>query len=250
MTSDRQPPLAEELAAAIEWWRTAGVDHSFGDQAEPWLAEPVEEAAPEVATEVRQEPAKAEDAPPLGGPRAAWPADLAAFRDWWLSEPSLSEEGTYPRVSPRGEAGADILLLVDQPEGSDRDTLLSGPEGKLLDAMLQAMGIAPERAYFASVLPRHTPLADLDGIERSGLREVIEHHIGLAAPARIIAFGRLASAIISHGTAQGAAAKPVFNQEVPRVPVMEARSLDALRRRPGARAGFWRSWLEFSDGVA
>lgn len=251
MTADRQPLLASELAAALEWWRTAGVDHSFADKPGAWLAEPVDEAAAPVAAEAEAERVAEPEPPPLiGGPRNSWPADLASFRSWWLTEPSLSEEGTFPRISPRGEAGAELLLLVAQPEEGDRETLLSGPEGKLLDAILQASGIPLERAYFASVLPRHTPLPDLEAIEHSGMRDVVAHHIALAAPARVIAFGRLASALLPHGTAQGAAAKPDFNRELPRVPVLNARSLEALRRRPGARATFWRSWLEFSDGVA
>lgn len=251
MTADRQTQLAEELAAALEWWRKAGVDNAFHDKAAGWLADPAEapaDAAAAPPTQFATTPASPPK-PRLGGAPNSWPTDLPAFREWWLSEPSLCDEGTYPRIAPRGEAGAEVLLLVAQPEESDRESLLSGPEGKLLGAMLQAMEVSEASAYFASALPRHTPLPDWESLLASGLREVVAHHIALATPARVIAFGRLASALVPHDPAQDAAPLRYFNHGGVKVPVLDVEDLETLRRRPRARATFWRRWLEFTGGA-
>lgn len=251
MTADRQTELAKELAAALEWWRKAGVDNAFHDEAAGWLTDPAEETGP-VAAAAHREDAPARPAPPklrLGGATASWPTDLPGFRRWWLFETSLCDEGTYPRIGPRGEPGAELLLLVAQPEECDRETLLAGPQGRLLGAMLQAMGVPEERAYFASALPRHTPLPDWESLQTSGLREIVAHHVAIAAPARIVAFGRVASALVSHDPAQDAAPLRFFNHGGTMVPVMNAEDLEALLRRPRARATFWRRWLELTDGT-
>ena len=39
--------LAEDYAAALDWWREAGVDCEFTDEPTVWLREPEAEAAPD-----------------------------------------------------------------------------------------------------------------------------------------------------------------------------------------------------------
>ena len=108
--------------------------------------------------------------PPLGGERADWPASLAGLREWWLAEPSLDCAGNGPRIAPRGAADARLMVLVPMPEAEDRDSLLSGPQGKLVAAMLSAMGIAGDEAYLASALPCHAPHADWEMLADPRLR--------------------------------------------------------------------------------
>lgn len=252
MASETPPTLADELAAAIEWWREAGVDRSYRDTAEVWLAEPGEAAEPAVlaASAPTQKPSPA-DRPlvdRLGGDPTAWPGDLDSFRHWWLTEPSLDQGGSFPRIAPRGERGADVMLLVPMPEEVDREALLSGAQGKMLGAMLAAMGIAPGEAYFAAVLPRHTPLPDWQQLAAAGLGKILSRHLELAAPKRLIAFGRLVPPLLGHDTAQGPATTPNFNHEATRVPVLAAPGLDRLLRSAATRASFWRRWLDWTDG--
>ena len=125
-------PLQADLAAALDWWREAGVDAVFEDEPRGWLAEPAAEAeaaAPPSRKPLQPAPAPPPDLPKIGGPREQWPRDLAAFRAWWLSEASLDEGGLAPRIAPSGDAGAKLMVLVAMPEEGDRDTLLSGPGG-------------------------------------------------------------------------------------------------------------------------
>ncbi len=244
-----KPSLSEEIAAALDWWRDAGVDCDLRDEAQGWIlekeAEPASKAAPAPAASARP----AADAP-LAAPvidRSTWPADLAAFPAWWLSDPVLDEGQTAGRVPPRGVPGAELMIVVAEPERNDSAELLSGPQGKLLNAMLAAMGIAPEAAYFASALPRHTPHADWAAAKRRGIGEVLRHHIALAAPKRLIVFGGNILPLLGHDPANSPANSREFNHGDRSVPLLLGRELGALLERPRWKAGFWQSWLEWTS---
>jgi len=241
--------LAADIASTLDWWRDAGVDQAFSDEPRGWLAE----IAPELTEDERRRaavppPAERRAEPVvvqvrLGGDPAHYPADLAAFRQWWLSEPSLDPGAPAARVPPRGEPGARLLLLVPQPEPDDRDSLLAGPQGKLLAAILAAIGIAEVDTAVASVLPRHTPLADWPGIAAAGMGDVLAHHLALARPQAVIAFGGNIPPLLGHDPAQKTADLRLVNQEGAGTPVLFAPDLGLMVQRPGAKAAFWRNWL-------
>ncbi len=237
------PTLAESVAAAQAWWREAGVDLAFHDEPQGWLAE----EAPPVG--VKTAPAKV--APPpkprIGGVPTAWPPDLAAFRRWWLEEPSLDAGGTVPRIAPRGGPGSALMLLVPMPEADDRDAVLSGSEGRLLGSLATAMGLASEQVYLATALPRHTPLPDWDRLTADGLGEVLLHHIRLAAPARLIVLGTRILPLLGHDPAQAAPAVSEFSIQGHSVPVLTSYAPERLRGNARQRAGLWQRWLEWTD---
>lgn len=186
--------------------------------------------------------------PPLLAERADWPQTLSDFRSWWLSNDTLDQGGIAPRVPPRGSAGAKLMVLVAEPEADDRDTLLSGPLGRFLDAMLDAMGIAPENTYRASVLPRNTPLADWATLAKAGLGELTLHHVALAAPERVMVFGRNILPLIGHDPTQNPASLVNINHQNGIVPLLAGWDLAALLSRPKARSAHWQRWLEWTDG--
>ena len=110
MADRAPPPLSEQFTAVVDWWRDAGVDCDFADDATDWLAPPDEDAAkPAGAT-----PAPVDLAPPrplspsveparrVDVDKSAWPTDLAAFREWWMASETLDAGGAYPRVAPAG----------------------------------------------------------------------------------------------------------------------------------------------------
>lgn len=242
-------PLEADIAAALDWWRLAGVDGVFADEASGWLAEPeAKDAVRAPAREPLVEAVASEPPPPpAGGPRGDWPQDLAAFRQWWLTEPSLDEGGLAPRVAPSGEAGADLMVLVAMPEEADRDTLLSGPHGRLLAGFLAAAGIAPGKVYRAAVLPRHTPLADWAQVARQGMGAVLSHHVQLARPKRLLVLGRNILPLCGHDPAQGAQKLRCFNHEGGRVPALFAAGLERLHGNWQLRARLWQHWLEWTE---
>lgn len=245
------PPLSRQIVAALAWWNEAGVDCDFHDEATDWLAEarPAESPVPaaDAPRAVREEqPLPPPYTPDLLG--ADPPQDLAAFRQWWLSEPGLDRVGPRGRIAPQGEAGAELMVLVMDPEADDREMLLSGGQGRLLDAMLRAMGLARSQVYLASVLPRHTPMVDADALIGQGMREVLLHHVALAAPQRILTFGAGIPPLLGHDTSLAAADLPKIYHENRSIPVLAIEGLDSLAAMPRLKSRFWRKWLEWSEG--
>jgi uracil-DNA glycosylase len=232
-----------DLAAAVAWWRDAGVDHDYADAPHAWLrpAEPViEQSAVFVPP--------AEPSPPrerIGGEPEHWPQDFEAFAPWWLTEPSLDGGQTAGRVPPRGPATAELMVLVDHPEAADSDRLLSGPQGRLLDAILSALGIGPESAYIAAALPRQMPLPDWATLGEVGLGELTAHHIALAAPKRLLVFGSHVSSLLGHDPANNAGYLPNLDHEGAKVPALVAPGLEALAARPRGKARLWQALLDW-----
>ncbi|MCB2089688.1 MAG: uracil-DNA glycosylase family protein [Sphingomonadaceae bacterium] len=248
--------LADEIAAALQWWREAGVEYDFTDEASGWL-EAEAPQGPDASATAPPPPRPVPERPPIapqvsqlakiGGDRAGWPTEFGAFAEWWLGEKSLDQGGINPRIAPVGNQGAKLMLLVEQPEAEDSDHLLSGPQGRLLGNMLLAMGLEREQCYIASALPRHMPLPDWPALHGAELAEITAHHIALARPERILAFGRNILPLLGHDMAQDPAALQLFNHEGTSIPALAAGSLESLLVHAGRRARFWRRWLEWTD---
>ena len=261
-TATGRLPGEEDFAAALDWWREAGVDCDFHDDVTEWLAAPVTEHAPSpqaeavVAPTPAAPPTRHAPVPPVentspvrfGGEEGGWPADLAAFAPWWLGDPSLELGGTGPRIAPRGPEQPELMIVVDHPEEQDREQLLSGPEGDLLTGFLRATGIAPGRAYLATLLPRFTPAPDWAQITASGCGAVLAHHIGLVQPKRILVLGRNIPPLLGHDTAQDGKTLREFNHKGRSFPYVEGRGLARMLRSAASKRDLWRSWLDGTDG--
>ena len=242
------PPLAEQLAAARDWWLEAGVDSEFADEPRNWLERPAQEPteAPQPAAPVKPpEPVL----PPLGGAPLSWPQTLAEFAPWWLAGDQLDTGGTGLPVAPRGAPGAELMILVPMPEDADRDRLLSGPQGQLIGNMLAAMGIADDAAYFASALPRHARHPDWQALADRQLGQVVAHHVNLAAPRRLLMLGRAMLPLFGHDPAQAGAKPRRIEVQGCGVPALASFGPDALLQTPRFRAGLWRGWLEWTGGA-
>jgi DNA polymerase len=241
--------LESDIAAALGWWREAGVDATFTDEATSWLREPEQEQAPVAkASAPAGEPKPAPPPTQIGGPPETWPQGLAAFRQWWLAEPSLDEGGLTPRIAPTGGANPELMVLVAMPEEVDRDALLSGPHGRLLGAFLSAAGLAPSQVYKASAIPRHTAVPDWPALAAEGLGKVLAHHVSLVRPKRVLILGHNILPLCGHDPAQGAAPLIFFNHEHGRVPALAAAGLERLLDKPQLRGRLWRRWLDWTDG--
>ncbi len=265
------PSLARECEAALAWWRAAGVDCDFGDDATAWLSElPIADASGRAGlTGTAGHPGSGEAAmqPPSAAPasgqafRAAStphaepaaprrnllgespPSDLAAFRQWWMTAEAIDASRLYPRIAPRGAAGARLMVLVPQPEEQDRTQLLEGPQGRLLANVLAAMGLDDSETYIAAALPCHTPMADLGALAASGMDAVTAHHIRLVAPQHLLVFGTGLGAMLGEEQEQ-----PLreINHATGTVRVMVSETLEALMEMPRLKARFWRRWIEWS----
>jgi DNA polymerase len=266
--SRHDPSLAREFASALAWWQMAGVDQDFADDATAWLSDaplgtPPAAAACEAASRPASTASQRGMSPVASAPVAASfsstpavpapsrrdllgespPADLPAFRQWWMAAPGLDTARGFVRVPPRGEAGAALMVLVPQPEADDRERLLSGPQGRLLASILAAMGLEESAVYIAAALPSHTPMADLPALAAEGMDAVTLHHIALARPARMIAFGTGLAPML--GDKSGHPLREI-NYAGGKVPVLSSEALDALMDMPRLKARFWRRWMEWS----
>lgn len=142
MGADQYHRWDELAASALEWWADAGVDVLVEDEARDWLARP----APVAVT----------SAPPAAAPVEAGPADYASFWEWRLG-PTAPERGWgYPLLPPEGPRDADLLVLVDQPNG---ESLIDGAEGAMFDRILASIGRSRGDLLIAG-LAMARPLAD------------------------------------------------------------------------------------------
>lgn len=243
------PEFLDDITGALDWWRDAGVDSDFHDEPTSWLAPP--EPQGDAAAERRppRPPVADVDAPPPPArlDPAALPADLAAFTAWWLSEPLLGGGELANRIAPKGPAGAEIMVVVEEPEAEDRGALLSGPQGRLLDAILGAFGTRREDVYLASALPRHMPGADWAQAKESGLGQVLAHHVALVAPRRLFMLGSNVLSLIGHESPQRPAVLRSFNHEGGSIPLLASWALPALLGQPRAKPVLWKAWLEWTS---
>lgn len=240
---------AGAIAAAWDWWRDAGVDCDFHDEATAWLAEPqadVAAAAPAVTVAPRPAPPPAAPRPRIGGSPDGWPKTLNDFSAWWLAELSLDEGRIEGRIAPRGAAGARMMVLVDHPEADDTDRLLSGSQGVMLGAILRALGIGDDQAYIASALPRHMPLPDWAALADDGLGALVAHHVSLVQPQRVLVFGSNVSSLLGHDPANSDGFLPKVHHDGPRFPALVAPALSALAARPRGKARLWQALLDWT----
>jgi DNA polymerase len=257
------PParFADEIAATLDWWRGAGVDCDFSDNATAWLSgavavDPAERAAaagPAVqgqrarTGEIPASPQAAQVPPPPANPLGeSPPTTLAEFREFWLTAPGLDPIGPRGRVPPRGVAEPELMILVIDPEQEDADRLLSGPQGRLLTNILAAIGLAEDQVYLASALPRHTPMADAETAVQAGLAKVLAHHIDLVAPKRILALGGNILPLLQHGITMDETSLREINQKGSSRFVLISEGLGSLMASPAIKAKFWRRWNEWS----
>ncbi len=239
--------LISSYEAALDWWRDAGVDCDYADDVTTWLAPPeTEEAAaapvkppPQVQQTTALDRALApSQGGAIGGEREDWSADLAAFREWWLSELSLDESRASERIAPRGPAKASLMVLVGVPDEGDKDTLLSGLQGDVLRAFLRAAAVDESAVYVASALPRRVAMPDWADLAGRGLAEVTRHHIGVAGADRVLVFGRSIAPL---------AADSGQSDRVGDIPLLVAPSLENLSRSAARKRRFWKNWLEWTS---
>ena len=259
MGAENSPITAAEIAAAFDWWTIAGVDVQTVDEASGWFEDEADAPPRDATAQQPATPSLAIAAPPPPPPRAAlpgmsavgsgaesWPADLAEFQRWWTEDENFAPQGAFPRIAPRGTAGSPLMVMVAQPEEADSEMLLAGPQGALIAGFLRAAGLSAEQVYFASILPRHTLRPDWSEVHAAGYGELAAHHVALAAPQRLLVFGRDILSLLPHEPAQDSANLHNFNHESVSIPLLSARDVANLGRRPGFRSRFWQQWLDFS----
>lgn len=183
MGADQNIDWASAAASAIDWWRTAGVDVLVEDTSFAWLDAP----APALVVA----PASTALAP-----SPALPADLAGFLVWRQGESAPEAAWGGSAFVATGPADAELMVMVDCPERDDRVTLMDGAAGRLLDAMLNAIGHARSAVQVASVCQRRPTTGRIPRETEARLGEIARHHVALSGASRLLVLGDAASRAI------------------------------------------------------
>jgi uracil-DNA glycosylase len=238
------PDYADQFAAALAWWREAGVDCAFLDQPRDWMPAPDAEAESRPGAPVRRKPPTPAEPPPP--PPVVVPDDLAAFQTWWMTAPELDGGRCLGRVAPRGSAAPALMILAPAPESTDTDTILSGAEGRMVDAFLKAAGLADDQVYRASALPCHSPGADWSPAANALLSQALLRHIQLVRPERLLVLGFVVLPLLGHDSPQGPAVSQHLNHEGASIPMLAVRRLPAPASQPRWKSALWHAWLDWS----
>ncbi|TCS70563.1 DNA polymerase [Sulfuritortus calidifontis] len=147
---------------------------------------------------IKPAPAAAADAPEAAGDSELAQLDLAQLREAVLNCTRCELHQTRKQgVFGVGDPNADWLIVGEAP-GADEDRLgepFVGQAGKLLDAMLGAIGLQRGRkVYIANVLKSRPPgNRDPRPEEVAACLPYLERQIELIRPKLIVALGRIAA---------------------------------------------------------
>ncbi len=230
----------QELASALEWWRDAGLETLTDDAPRDWLARPapVRESAAEVPA------VAAAAAEPL-------PETLEAFVAWRLGDRAPEAEWLTPRVPPSGAAGAGLMILTDMPEADDREHLMDGAEGRLLDAILAAIGEQRESVYLASLAVARPLTGRIAEEDVAGLAMLAWHHIALVGPQRLLLLGQTVDRVrdTTNGSGFGNY-ESAINHFVRNKGAVVIDHPRLLLGRPGRKAEAWNQLMHLRRGTS
>ncbi|TKD51014.1 uracil-DNA glycosylase family protein [Sphingomonas baiyangensis] len=156
-------------ASALEWWDAAGVDMLVDDEVRDWRAEP-SSPLPAPATVAAVAPAQLPDT-------------LDAFVAWRLSDAAPEHAWGTPMIAPEGAVASDLMIVVDQPEDG---AMAGGAAGRLLDAMLAAIGRTRSDVYLAALAHATPPAGRIAPDDEARLAELARHHIALTGARRVL----------------------------------------------------------------
>jgi DNA polymerase len=158
--------------AMLDWWRQSGVDVLIDEQPRDWLAASRPSA----------------DTPTALVPAPALPDSLPALQSYF-ADLAGADEG--PPILPAGDASAGLMLLAAMPTAFDTSQtgLFAGREGRLLDAMLGAIGRDRASSYLATLALRRPAGGRIGGAALADHLRLARRHIALAAPKALLLLG-------------------------------------------------------------
>jgi uracil-DNA glycosylase len=190
------------------WWAVAGVDTAFGDEPYDMLTQPKRDepvatpqshahGRPAAPAQSYPPPIRDVSSPTITGMTQAeaipLPTTLGDFQDWLRHHALLPGAFWSPqRAGPHGAVNPRLMVIGDQPDPVDLESgkIFSGPAGALLDAMLAAIQITPDRVYKASFSITRNIKGAMKATEKASLVRIARHHISLVNPDYVLILGR------------------------------------------------------------
>jgi uracil-DNA glycosylase len=233
----------------LGWWELAGVDAPVADEPASWLARP----APPPSASTRREIA---DVIPA---RGEMPATLPEFLAWLKSSPDVPEAAwTGDRIIPDDRILANIearpiMLISDMPDMEDMQaaSLFSGAAGRLLDAMLRAIGLSRESLYLCSLASTRPPGGLFDPKSAERLARIMRRHVSLVAPTHVLLLGdKTSRALLAADAGGGRGSLQMLNHDGGNVDTIATFHPRLLLKQPAAKAECWKDLQLFARGFA
>ncbi len=243
----------QKLASSLlDWWQLAGVEWDYSETPNDWLAAdqpaavraaperqtataPVQRAAPAPAPVPKPAPAQ---------PDQPLPDTLTAFQQAWRDGTLGADGGDGPHLGPSGEVRPRIMVITGAPERDDRDTVLSGMTGTLLDNIARASGIDGASLYRASLFPRVVLDGRAAGEHVAAWHRIALHHIALVQPEMlVVAGGDTARTLLGHDPSQKPPALHFLNHGGRTIKTVVMRKLSLMLHRVAQEKSMaWQNW--------
>jgi uracil-DNA glycosylase len=185
-------PAHTQQDSWLGWWQLAGHDVLVNDQPTSWFVQ-ARSGVPTVLTKPGlPKPGETEPLAP------ALPDDRAAILDWLADPANLPELGRR-RLAPLGDPAARLVIMTDLPEPGDLTAgqLFAGPEGVLLDNMLQAIGLSRADCYIIPLAPGRPAIGRIDQALQQHLAKLARQQLALSlAPVALLFSDAVSRALI------------------------------------------------------
>ncbi len=207
--SDEGPDGSEALAleGLLRWYAAMGVDSALDEVPHDRFVAPPPPSAPRVAPAtagtppVRQMAMTAAQRPAEtlvaeAEALAAGAADLADLQARWATVPGCTLAASSRMIPALIPPGATLMLVGGAPGEDDErgGAIFAGAPGRLLDAMLRAIGLARADVALAHVVPWRPPGGRLPStLELALCLPFARRQIALAAPQVLLCLGERAA---------------------------------------------------------
>ncbi|MFZ3482306.1 uracil-DNA glycosylase family protein [Sphingomonas sp. 3-13AW] len=198
MGADQHQDWRKAAESVLDWWADAGADTLVQELPRDWLV-PEERPAPLPAPQLQTAPTASDAA-------AGYPDEYQQFVAYRMGDAVPDAKWAQVRVAPVGDpATATLMVLTDVPEEGDvaAGRLLSGPEGRLLDRMLAAIGVTREQTLFASVCVARPLAGRVPRASATELEALARHLVKIVRPRRLLLLGQTASRAVLGPDAAG-----------------------------------------------
>lgn len=219
---------ADALRGMLSWWQLAGVDVTVDDAPRQWLR-------------VRSASASVLPAEQTVPPPGTLPPTVEALVSWLSSVESFPALGDH-RPAPSGAITSGLMLLADMPDAEDMvsGALVSGAAGRLLDAMLGAIGRDRAASYLAAFAPGRPPTGRIDPGLEGELSRVARHHVALIRPRALLLMGDATiRAFTGMNLAQARGSIHPINLDGLTVPAVATFHPRFLLQQPARKADAW-----------
>ncbi len=222
----------------LGWWRDAGFADGVGDTPHDWFAKPVAPLPTEPARMERSAPfpIAALTSPAAAAPKSlAIPDSSAAFDQWLATAANIPGADWSARCLPSGPADASLMILADVPDAEDvaAGALFSGAVGRLLDAMLGAIGRSRNDVRIASIALTRPVAGRIEGMEAAALTAIARHHVALVQPRHLLLLGQQTSQLFA------AKNQPDVNQDGTTMVTLALHHPRLLLERPMLKRQAW-----------